>query len=76
VDIIQTNMLVLPSERPLAGTEGPYKYVPYFFVGDEGLTLNTNIRRLFGGSDLSVKKSVTTVACADHEGLWNVLLEF
>ena len=31
---IQTNMLELPSERPLSGTEGPN--LPYFFVGDEG----------------------------------------
>jgi hypothetical protein len=28
--LIQTNMLELPSDRPLAGTEGPN--VPYFFV--------------------------------------------
>jgi hypothetical protein len=32
---IQTNMLELPSERPLSGREVPN--VPYFFVGDEGL---------------------------------------
>ena len=29
---IQTNMLELPGERPLSGTEGPD--IPYFFVGD------------------------------------------
>jgi hypothetical protein len=63
-------MLVLPSERPLAGTEGPN--VPYLFVGEEGLALNTNILRPFGGYTLSV----TTSACADHEGMWNMLLEF
>jgi len=63
-------MLVLPSEISLAGTEGPN--VPYFFVGEEGLALNTNILRPFGGSALSV----TTFACADHEDMWNVLLEF
>jgi hypothetical protein len=33
--LIQTNMLELPSERPLSGTEGPN--VPYFFLGDEGI---------------------------------------
>jgi len=49
-------MLVLPSERPLAGTEGPN--VPNFFVADEGLALNRNILRPFDGSNLSVKKSV------------------
>ena len=32
---IQTNMLELPSKRPLSGTEGPN--VPYFFVGDRDL---------------------------------------
>ena len=53
---IQRNMLELPSERPLSGTEGPY--VPYFFVGDKGFTLNRNILRPFGGSNLSVKKRV------------------
>jgi len=56
VDIIQTNLLLLPSERPLAGIEGPN--VPYF-VGEEGLAVNTNIYRPFGGSNLSVKKRVS-----------------
>jgi len=51
---IQTNMLELPSDRPLSGTEGPN--VPHFFVGDEGFALNRNILRPFGGSNLSVKK--------------------
>ena len=51
---IQTNMLELPSERPLSGTEGPN--LPYFFVGDKGFALNRNILRPFGGSNLSVKK--------------------
>ena len=53
---IQTNMLVLPSETTLSGTEGPN--VAYFFVGDEGFALNRNILRPFGGSNLSVKKRV------------------
>ena len=53
---IQTNMLELPSDRPLSGTEGPN--VPHFFVGDEGFALNRNILRPFGGSNLSVKKRV------------------
>ena len=53
---VQRNMLELPSKRPLSGTEGPD--VPYFFVGDEGFVLNRNILRPFGGSNLSVKKSV------------------
>jgi hypothetical protein len=30
---IQANMLELPSDRPLSGTEGPN--APNFFVGDE-----------------------------------------
>jgi len=38
---IQTNMLELPSERPVSGTEGPN--VPHFFEGDEGFALNRNI---------------------------------
>ena len=67
-------MLELPSERPLLGTEGPN--VPYSFVGDEGFALHRNILRPFGGSNLSVKKECTTIACAAHEGTWNVLLEF
>jgi len=53
---IQTNMLELPSERPLSGTEGPN--VPHFFVGDEEFALNRNILRPFGGYNLSVKKRV------------------
>jgi hypothetical protein len=40
---IQTNMLELPSERPLSGTEGPN--VPHYFVRDEGFALNRNILR-------------------------------
>ena len=32
--------------------------------------------RPFGGSNLSVKKECTTIACAEHEGMWNVLLVF
>jgi hypothetical protein len=51
---IQKNMLELPTDRPLSGTEGPN--APSFFVGDEGLALNRNILRRFGGSNLSVKK--------------------
>ena len=46
---IRTNMLELPIERPLSGTEGPN--VPHFFVGDEGFALNRNIRRPFGCSE-------------------------
>jgi len=53
---IQTNMLEVPSEIALAGTEGPH--VPFFFVGDEGFALNRNIRRPFGGSNRGVKKRV------------------
>jgi hypothetical protein len=53
---ILTNMLELPSERRLSGTEGPN--VPYFFVGDEEITLNRNILRPFGRYNLSVKKGV------------------
>ena len=53
---IQTNMLELPSERPLSGTEGPN--VPHFFVGDVGFALNRNILRPFGRYNLSVKKRV------------------
>jgi len=71
---IQINMLKLPSERHLSGTEGPN--VPHFFLGDEGLALNRNILRPFGCFNRSVKKDCTTIACAEHEGMWNVLLEF
>jgi len=60
-------MLELRSDRPLSGTEGPN--VPYFFVGGEGLALNRNILRLFDGFNLSVKKSVTTIVCAEHKGM-------
>ena len=68
-------MMELHNERPLSGTEGPH--VPHFFVGDEGFALNGNMLRHFGGANLSVKKKeCTTVACAEHEGVWNVLLEF
>ena len=52
-------MLDLPSERPLAGTEGPN--VPYFVVGNEGFALNTNILRNLGGCNLSVKKRKKSV---------------
>jgi len=51
---IQTNVLELPNERPLSGTESPN--IPHFFVGDEGFALNRNILRPYGGSNLSVKK--------------------
>jgi len=53
---IQTNMLELPSGRPLSGTHGPN--VLQFFVGDEGFALNRNRLRPFGGSNLSVEKRV------------------
>jgi hypothetical protein len=49
-------VLELPSDRPLSGTEGPN--VPYFFVGDEGFALDKYLLRPFGGSNLSIKKSV------------------
>jgi hypothetical protein len=54
---IQINMLKLPSERPLAGTESPN--VQYFCVEDEGFALNRNTyTSTFDGSNLSVKKSM------------------
>jgi hypothetical protein len=64
---IQTIMLEFPSERPLSDTEVPH--VPHFFVGDAGCALNTNILGPFGGSNLSVKKKCTTIACAEYEGM-------
>ena len=68
-------MLELPSDRPLSVTEG--RNVPHFFVGDEGFALNRNILRPFGRSNLSVKKKeCKSIGCAEHEGMWNVLLEF
>jgi hypothetical protein len=71
-------MLDLPSKRPLAGTEDPN--VPYFFVGNEGFALNTNILRHFGGSNLSIKKKkslqLSLVQSTEHEGTWLVLLQF
>jgi len=71
---VQKNILQLPSER-LSGTEGPH--IPHFFVGDEGFALNRNILWPFVGSNMSVnKKECTTTACAEHEGMWNVLLVF
>jgi len=71
---IQTNMLVLPSDRPHAGTEGPN--VPHFFLADGGLAPNRKILRPFDDFNLSVKKVCTTVSCAQHEVMWNVLLDF
>ena len=71
---IQTIMLELLIERPLSGTEGPN--VPHLFVRDEGFALNRNTLRPFGGSNLSVKKECTNIACEKHEGMWNVVLEF
>jgi hypothetical protein len=68
-------MLELPTKISLSETESPN--VPYLFVGDEGCALNRNLLRSFGVSNLSVKnKSVLTIACADCEGMWNVLLAF
>jgi hypothetical protein len=57
------------------GTEGPN--VPHFFIGDQGFALNRNIVRPSGVSNPSVKKKeCTIIACAEHEGMWNVLSEF
>ena len=58
---IPTNMLELPTERPLSGTEG--LNVPYCFVGVEGFALNRNILRHCGGSNLSVKRNVNYRLC-------------
>jgi len=69
---IQTIMLELTSKIPLSGTEGPN--VPHFFVGDEGFALNRTILRTFGGSNLCLKNECTTIACAEQEGMWNVIL--
>ena len=49
-------MLELRSDRPLSGTDGPN--VPHFFVRDEGIALNRNVLRPFGGSNLGFKKRV------------------
>jgi hypothetical protein len=53
---IQTNMLELPSERPISGTEGPN--VPHFFLGDEAFALNINTLQPYSRSNLSVRKRV------------------
>jgi hypothetical protein len=71
---IQAIMLGLSSDIPLSGTAGAN--VPYFCIGDGGFALNANILPFFGGSNLSDKKKYTTIACAQHEGMRNVLLEF
>ena len=71
---IQTITLELTRERPLSGTEGPN--VPHLFVRDEGFTLNRNTLRPFGGPNLSFKKEYISIACAKHEGMWKVVLEF
>jgi hypothetical protein len=73
MEINSDKYAAITSERPLAGTG---QNVPYFLVGDEGFALNKNILLPFGGSKLSVKKMCTNIACAEHEGLWIVLLEF
>jgi len=52
---IQINMLELPSERAVLGTEG--QNVPYFFVGDEGFALNRNIRCLPGDAGVPAGKN-------------------
>ena len=66
-------MLELLSGRSLSVTEAPS--VPCFFAGDERFALNRNIFRPSYGSNLSVKKCIT-VAYAEHEDMWKVLLEF
>jgi hypothetical protein len=66
-------MLELPSEIPLSGTEGPN--IPHFFVGDEGFALNGIILRRFRGDPTSVKKKCPSIACAEHEVMWNVFSE-
>jgi hypothetical protein len=76
---IQTNMLELPCERPLAGTEGPN--VPHFFVVVEGFALSRNTLRPFGGSNLNVKTRIYNYRlCRTRRCVcvcvWNVLLEF
>ena len=53
---IQTNMLELPRERTLSGTEDPN--APHFFVRDEGFALNSKILRPFCRSKLRVKERV------------------
>jgi hypothetical protein len=52
---IQINMLKLPSEKAVLGTEG--QNVPYFFVGDEGFALNRNIRCLPGDTGVPAGKN-------------------
>jgi len=63
---IQTNMLKLPSKRPLVGTEGPD--VPYFLAGDEGFALNRNIR---GGADKSLARPGEKQATATKLGIYS-----
>jgi len=41
-----------------------------------GICAKQEYNSTFGGSNLSVKKKCTAIACAEHEGMWNVLLEF
>ena len=71
---MQTIVLELTSERPLSGTEGPT--VPHLFVRDKGFALNRITLQPFGGSNLSFKNECTNIACAKHEAIWNVALEF
>jgi hypothetical protein len=46
MDINSDKYVAIPSERPLAGTEGTT--LPRFFVRDEGFALNKNILQPFG----------------------------
>jgi hypothetical protein len=67
-------MLKLPNDRPLSVTEVPNAY--YFFVRDERFALNRIILRPYVGSKVSARKKCTIIVYAEHEGMWNVLLEF
>lgn len=53
---IERNMLELPNEKCLPGTEGPD--VPYFFLGDEAFALHKHLLRPYGGSNLTLNKRI------------------
>ncbi|KDR11616.1 hypothetical protein L798_13942 [Zootermopsis nevadensis] len=53
---IERNMLELPNEKCLPGTECPD--VPYFFLGDEAFALHKHLLRPYGGSHLTLNKRI------------------
>lgn len=68
---INNNLLNLPPQRILPGTE---KYFPYVFVGDEAFPLKTYLVKPYSRKALVKTSKLPIIQFLEPEGFWDMRL--